>query len=431
MNASSWWQRCVSRRLAILLAVCGALAAANTATAQVTWKDKTYPVDALPGPMSAQAKEAVENWAAWAREHDYRLDVDPTARILLVSPQASTPPQRPLELIAATAKLYDALLPPPKKATANPDSRAEPASSTPEAGGSTAPIPEDPESAPPVLVPPKKQPKSAPGKSAPKSSWGSAEFEPDSQAAVMLILRNQGEYAQALDLLGKQQSYLKDWREDARSQSGFAIESPLCGAYIASLDGQEEWNPDNELVHRVMQLLVLRRFGTMPFWLQTGLSWHAEFSVLNTVYCFPYRSEFVGVGEHGGWDKELHNRFESRIGKPVEITEFAEWKRGSYQDGPAKLAWGMVDFIAKVEPKQFSALLEEFRVTRDQDNRTKKPDGTWERKRNYEIPTDRQREILQKNVGEDLFENATAYWAKGTLPKAKGTKSIRTNKTQK
>ena len=58
--------------------------------------------------------------------------------------------------------------------------------------------------------------------------------------------------------------------------------------------GMEEWSPDHEIVNRVAQLLFLRRFSQQSFWLQQGIAWCAEWGYDSSLYCFPYRHEFIG-----------------------------------------------------------------------------------------------------------------------------------------
>ena len=85
-------------------------------------------------------------------------------------------------------------------------------------------------------------------------------------------------------------------------------------------------------------------------------------------------------------------------------------KRGSYDDDAAKLAWGVVDFIAHEHPKEFSGLLEDLRVYRDQHNRQDAGDGTWKRDREYELPTTVQEQLFAMHLGPDFRAEMTKYW---------------------
>jgi hypothetical protein len=362
----------------------------------------------------------VRAWAPWVAQHGYRMDLDASARVLLVSEHTRSRPAGELALIERTGALFDGLLPPPPK---RPTGGLLPAGAEqePPAGNGDAPIPEDPEEAPSGLQPvPEKEPSEPRTAATPLTTWGSGSLEPDTQAAVMLVLKTQGEYQSALEFLAGLQPYLAEWIEEARAHTGFAIELPLCGAYVENASDQVEWNPDNELVHRVMRLLVLRRFGQPPYWLGAGLSWYAELKVQQTIYCFPYRTGFVGIGEHGGWDAWLRSTFGGKR-EPVTMKELASLARGTYHDDGARMAWGFVDFMARRHPEAFSTLLEDLRLFRHQDDREPVSDGgiggsTWRRKRGYEVPLDKQQAILTLHLGPDFPAALKRFWAEIPSP---------------
>ena len=381
-------------------------AQAQKGSTRVGWQGKSYLLERLPGELPDQARAAVEAWSPWVARSDYRMDLDRSARVLLISKHTRSRARSELELIERTGETFDELLPAVGAGDEWPPLQgAGVASETDE-------IPEDPEQAPLGLGGPDPDERTTaehPG----ETTWGAATFEPDTQTAVMLVLHDEEDYAGALAFLAEQQPYLEAWVAEARAHTGFAIELPLCGAYVENASGQEEWDPDNELVHRVMRLLTLRRFGQQPYWLAVGLSWHAELTVRGTIYCFPYRNGFVGVGEHGGWGNALRSAFKDKGARPLEMSELAAWRPGTYDDRKAMLAWGMVDFMAGRHAASCSALLEDLRVFRDQDNRQGTGGGTWQRRRDYEIPAETQRALFARHLGEGFLGEAAEYWRGG------------------
>jgi hypothetical protein len=391
--------------VAFALACAGVALAAPQKRVNVTWLGKSFSADKPPAELVGPARAAIAAWSEHARALDAQLDLDPTGRILLFHAAGNSHVDERMALIARTCQLYDALLPPP-----DPKS---PTSAPAPAAPASEPLPEDPE-APPVNAPPPAPEKS---KGTSEYTWGAANLKPDSQCAVMLILRNQEAYDATLEFLCKKEAYLKSWLETARAQTGFTLELPLCGAYIENAAGQEEWNPDNELVHRVMQLLVLRRFGQQPLWLSVGLAWHAELAILKGIYCFPYRDGFVGVGEHAGWDKTLAADFSKRAKKPLEMSEFAGWRRGEWVDDAAHISWGAVDYLVRFDPKALGTLLEDCRVYRAENGKRQNRNGTWERVVTYEIPVDKQRDLLIKSFGAKVLEELTSFFRTGVVPK--------------
>jgi hypothetical protein len=371
--------------------------------------------------LGESQRKAIQRWEPWAKKAHYRMDFDNNARVLLLTPEKSSRAEAHLKVIARTESWFDALLPPADRTPVK--GLEKPVTAKPAAAPTPPPdvIPEDPESPPPSATPPpSKAPasKTAPQATAsPTKAWGSGSIEPDTETAVMLVLDNEKDYASVVEMLSATESYLKDWATEAKKSLGFVLEAPLCGAYVENASGQEEWNPDHELLNRTAQLLCLRRFGQQPNWIVQGLAWEGEMAFDGTLFCFPYRSEFVGVGEHTAWPSDLRNLFKSRSDKPLKIEEVSKWERGRWDANASKLAWGFVHFAAGQAPGKLSQMLEEMRQFRDSDDRKTKPDGTWERVPHYEISGDNQLTILKKHLGPDVLKNAGNAFRKGDEPK--------------
>ena len=411
-----------SRRALLATTALAALALGARADEKVpvTWQGKHFTSKELPDKLGEGPRAAVQLWEAWAKKSHYRMDFDNDARVLLVTPEKSSRAEAHLKIIARAESWFDALLPAPDRAPIK--GLEKPAAAKPAAAAAPAPtpapdvIPEDPEGPPPgtSVSPAKTSPTgtSAPVQSA-GASWGSGSIEPDKQTAVVLVLDNEKDYASVIEMLGSTQSYLKDWVGDAKKALGFVLEQPLSGAYVENASGQEEWNPDHELLNRTAQLLCLRRFGQQPNWIVQGLAWEAEMAYDGALYCFPYRSEFVGVGEHTAWPSDLRNQFKQRAEKTLKIDELAHWERGRWDANASKIAWGLVHYVAAQSPGKFSATLEEMRQFRDADDRKTKPDGTWERIPHYEISGEHQLAILKKHFGADVLANASNAFRKG------------------
>jgi hypothetical protein len=381
----------------------------------ISYRGKVYEASALPPETGPAVREAVDIWAGWAKTQGYRLDLDPSRRVLLVSAKGNTEPA--MGWIGKTLALFDSLFPASVTPAPSSDVGAPPEPAVVARGVAQDPadvIPEDPETPPP----------GAPKTLAPTREDlavvlpQSENFRPDSQLAVMLIAKNSADYVLALDQLAVTYPYLADWKKTAGEQIGFALGNPLCGAYNETSPGQEEWNPDNELVHRTMALLVLRRFSVQPYWLHTGLCWHAEMSINKSIYCMPYRDGFVGIGEHGGWVAELNSLFGGRSKQPLKVEEFAI-VRGSWDSKRSKAALGMVEFLAKLNPRVLSGFLEELRLHREQNGRITNTDGSWVMNPKYEVPNESQRIVLEKYFGAKVLSAAIAYWTTGAISPVK------------
>ena len=66
------------------------------------------------------------------------------------------------------------------------------------------------------------------------------------------------------------------------------------------------------------------------------------------MYCFPYRDEFVGIGEHTDWDRTLARFFKNRKKRSQRLKprEFVAWPRGEYSDFAGRVSWGVVEFLS-------------------------------------------------------------------------------------
>jgi hypothetical protein len=358
----------------------------------VTWKGKTYASGELPGTLNESQKRALFAWIPWAREHDYRCDFDAQGRIVVLSSTKGSSFEKRMQIVGRTESWFDALLPAPG-ATAATSGPASGVGTGSDVGG----IPEDPESAPA-------------GAPRPAAATSTKPLASDGATAVMLVVRTEKDFASALEVLAEHNPGLRDWAKTATKHTGFVVEEGLCGAYVENASGQEEWNADHELVNRVAQLLVLRRFGQVPFWLAQGIAWEAETSFDGSLYCFPYRDEFVGIGEHTGWPSELRNQFKDRASSPFSMDDVARWKRGTFDASAAHVAWGTVHFIAAHHPGKLGALLADLRKLQDEEGRRQTGATTWERIPGYEIAPAKQQELFVKHLGRNFFKEATAWF---------------------
>ena len=404
--------RALCTSLALLL-LCANATAQAPKPGSLSYRGKVYDAASLPAELGPLVRKAVETWVPWAAKHGYRLDLDPTRRVLLLSNRDDV--DAPMGLVIKTLALFDSLFP----AAITPSPSAPPAApvakaSKPKPDESPGDvIPEDPESPPPGA------PKTlAPSRDEAVTVASAVSFRPDSQTAVMLIAKNSADYEAALAHLAAAHAYLAEWKTEATKQIGFALGDPLCGAYNENSPGQEEWNPDNELVHRTMALLVLRRFEHQPYWLHTGLCWHAEMSVCKSIYCMPYRDGFVAIGEHGGWIAALNSLFSGREKQPLRVDEIAI-VRGTWDDKRSKAALGMVDFLARLNPRALSGFMEELRQTRELNSRVTNVDGTWTRNTKYEVANDTQKQLLEKYFGAKVMSEVIAYWTTGAITPVK------------
>lgn len=240
---------------------------------------------------------------------------------------------------------------------------------------------------------------------------GSADAAP---VPVLLALEDGPSMSSAVAFLGKRYPYLEGWAKGAVEGVGFVLEDPLSAAWLESVPGLEkEWNPENEVVNRLAQLLLVARAGRQPQWLALGLAWCIELDVCKDIYCFPNRTGFVGKREHKGWDKVLVQLRESRGETPFTIDDLAGWTRGTYDDDHAALAWGAATLLAQHFEERLPQVVDELAGVRDRDGRTTHPDGSWEAVPGYEIAPEAQREILDRVLECDFLAELGRFAAEG------------------
>ncbi len=406
--------------LSILFGPVAGVGAGPAGEQVVHWRDREYEVNKLPARIPAAAREAVAAWRRWAGEAEYGLHLTHDGTVLVVGPVDPDDVKDQLELVERVRKKVDEEVPAPDRSAAPPATAGlggEAGDALPEDPG--GPLPEDPGGPLPedpgvdlgtTTV-------AAPG----PSVYGAEALEPDTATAVLFIVRNESQYGDLVDALVERHAYLDEWAADTRENPGFVLGYPLTAAYVVQAAGQEEFDPKNELVNRTARLLLLRRFGELPNWVVHGWAWHVEIALRKSVYVFPYRNEFVFVTEHTDWDKDLRNRFRERD-RPLRMDEFASWRRGAYSDSHARVAWGVIEFLARHHQDALSPFLERLRVVRDRESRIDKGDGTWVRDRDYEVPMATQESLLKELVGPDVLERLVEFFIEGDdyrPPKAK------------
>lgn len=312
----------------------------------VRWKGTNYTGKDIASAVGEKAAAAVTPWSPWAQAHGYVLDLDEDVRRLFVhSAQKSASSE--IAIIARAIALVDKLAP-----------RAPAADKAP---------------------------------------------------AVLVILELDGpkDFGLLLDDLGKRFSYLSAWAPSEKQQLGFVLEEPLVAAFLATAPDVKEWNPKNELANRTAQIALFEHFGRLPNWLMQGLAWHVEMSVCGSIFCFPFRSGFVAKKEHRSWSEQLKGvMISSAPDNPLRkltIDDLAGWKRGTYENDRALLAWGSASFLAKRHAEGLPLILEDLHALRDKESKITKPDGSWTMNPDYEVPAAKQLEILKSRAGDDFL----------------------------
>ncbi len=322
------------------------------------WQGKTGTSAALPAGFPEPAHAVLTAWEPFLKRAGFRADADAAGRCLLLTSEKSSHADEQLRQLGKVGSWLDAHFPAP--AATGPDK--------------------------PAATP---------------------------ACAALFVVRNPEEYGQLLEQLKQVAPVLAGWTSDAKKDTGFVLIEPLCAAFLESAPGLKEWSPAHELVDRCAQLLFVQRFGEQPYWLQQGVAWAAEWGYDSTIYSYPYRHEFVAAAEHGAWPGELKTAIAARGEKPLELAEFALLRRGHWDSERARLSFGCASFLALQPGPKVAQALASLQAYRDETNRKDQGDGTWTRDPAYEIPAEKQLELLERELGPKLMERVSAFLSKG------------------
>ena len=327
------------------------------------WRKDRYALDHLPPEIPEAARAALERFGSWASEHDYHLHLNEDADVVLLT-RGSKRPKRELRLVEEADEYLDELL------------------------------------------------ASEPG----AASTVREASEKDAAPLVLVQAQNQEDYSSLVDHVVAMESYLASWSRSGKRDAGFVLEKPLCAAWMEDPPGVEEWSPDNELVHRMARLRLLRSFGQLPNWVTLGVAWAAEDTIGRGIYCFPYRDSFVGVGEHSGWSKTLKRL--SKKQSDVDFSMISGWQRGTWDQDAAQYAFGAVRFFERAHPGTLAGFLAGLKETYEEKRIERFADGSWKIRPGYEVSHEDQMALFEETFGGDVFSEMATFFKKG-MPKAK------------
>lgn len=367
--------------------------AASLGELEVQWKGKKFSLDGLETAFSegqgAGVLAKLRGYSDWVTSNEYVVALSSDARVILVTPDKRQS-KRSLKLVEETLSAFDELMSPPERGHAQ-EAAAE---------VDPAEAEEDPFA----------------DAFGPVSTGEEADHMPDSEPVMLFEVGKESLYRDLLTGVGNDNPRMEGWARSVASEPGFAEEQLSAAAWQSAPDGYElgdVWRPQNELVNRLARLLIHRSFGAQPTWLRVSAAWRVEMEVHGDIYCFPYRKEFVGVGDHGGWAPNIKTQFKKRKKKPLQPEEFASWKRNNWNESKAHLSWGVMEYLARFKPETLPAIAEEFRLMFNEGYKTTYPDGTWTTDPRFEIPLSEQAAVLQDHLGESYLEDISEFFAKG------------------
>jgi len=360
----------------------------------VKWKKKDVTLADI-APLGPSPATAAQTWAPFAEEHDYRMTLTDDGRVLLLTPRKKST-SKELKLIDKTCEYVDEILPSPEPADAAPATPPTPPPAPPDDGGE----PGDDEAEWHF-----------------EYQWGAGEWRRDAETIVLVQASDMDDYIHAIELLAERFEYLRSWIDSARSFAGCTLQQPLAAIWLLGDKDLEEWDPENELVHRLTELLVLRRFDRQPAWLLQGLAWHVEYELQKSHYCFPWRSAFVFETEHTAWEAMLKAAHKGE--SELRMDDVCKLSRGDFQLDHARDAWGAAWFLVRYHDEALPTLLEDLRKLQREKGVVTHADGSWEKIPGYEPSAADQLALLQKAAGEEALADLLGFYQRGKSFKPK------------
>lgn len=363
---------CTVLALATPLVASGNKLPADTKELSITWKGDSLSLEQLeaqapsPGPLAKQ----LGRYESWVQKHEYHVALSDDGRVILMTHSAKASKSR-MKLVEASLLAFDKLMAPPNREGSD--------------------------------------------ESFLTAGWGVGQHRPDSQPVVLIEVQKPSQYHSLCSDLGSMSERLESWAMTATHSPSFAQETVAAAAWQSAPAGYEigeVWRSENELVNSLARLLLHRSYGPQPTWLRLAASWQIEMEVLDGLYCFPYRKDFIAIDSHDGWEKVLNREFKKRKKEPLAHAEFASWKRNTWDDTHARLAWGFVEFLAKHKPEVLPAIAEEFRQIYKKGSIITSDNVNWRSNPSYQIPVDEQFSVLISEGGEDLYGEASNFLRK-------------------
>ena len=351
--------------------------------AVLTWRGKQMTVAEAASELTPTALHELELWSAWCEERGYRAVLDDDGRALLIASSSRSDLDRLSERARKAGMLVEHLAPLPQR---------------------------------------------DPGETFLTPEWGRGQHVPERDTATVVLVESEADFQSLLAVLESMKPQLAGQLPRHQAVPAFHNAEASMGALLSAPPDIEigtVWRVDNEVVNRLARLLLYRRFGELPYWLELGLAWNVEQGVMGDLYSFPGREEFVSVDDHEGWRKELQREFKARRKEPLRIEELAAWTGPEWSDKAAALAWGMGQFLGTQPSDKVAAALEELRLDMKEHGVHVEADGSWKMVAGYKTSPARQNEILARHLGDDYLQRASAFFCAGKIDSTPGSGDAR------
>ncbi|MGK0219941.1 MAG: hypothetical protein ACI9HE_003447 [Planctomycetota bacterium] len=143
------------------------------------------------------------------------------------------------------------------------------------------------------------------------------------------------------------------------------------------------------------------------------MAWNFEMELNKGIYCLPGRTGFVGVGEHGSWEKSLRSRFR-KGNQPFSFEELIQVDTKRFSPDRSKLAFGTAGFLMRHHPEALLEFASGCVRDRIANERQDQGHGSWTPVGTYQPPAKTQCALLEASLGDTLLDDLEASFLKGS-----------------
>ncbi|MFT7678165.1 MAG: hypothetical protein ACI8QC_002151 [Planctomycetota bacterium] len=353
-----------------------ARAAASDATAvRLVWKRENIEFGEWPDELDREVVDVLNAWLPFARANGYRMDLNETGRVLMLSSAERNRSTRTWEgRINEALELTDEL------------------------------IPWVPPSATPNGVDPRQR---------------LEDRQSVENLQVLVRLENEADRDALVDDLLRRAPGLQAWANDARNQSALLLRKPACAAWIES-GKASVLSSEGECANRLTHLLLNERFGELPAFLEEGLAWYVEQELTGKLSSAPYLAESPRSLPRRGFEHDLRALFRGREDTPISVEDLLGMQHASWDAELAALAWGTSQHICALRPEAVSFLCADLSLGRQSLNWVEPGNGSWEGSGEKQWDAAELEKAIARHAGPTARSEWSAYFATGRIsPRAR------------
>lgn len=247
------------------------------------------------------------------------------------------------------------------------------------------------------------------------SLWTRGTQRAQAELPVLILVRDRADFRRVLDGVLAANPFLADHVANLKASlvSGTVIESPLVGVVIQEPEESDEYLPHHELVKKEVELLLFKRFGPLPFFVEEGVAWCFEWGEFGELRTFTGRTEFIGKDDpaYGGWSHARDVLFQAgrgfRFESDVDVMKrLRKWRSDEYRDDLAAASFALTRCLLEHHGDQSSEILARWGAATCEQRGRLAADGGWRLDPEFVLGPD---DLVAGLDGVDLLASIRAH----------------------